>query len=118
MEITQEWIDQFNKKCAQFIGWKYKKSPKHYLDGYHTHSNNFINAQWIPRKHLKFHSDWNWIHEVLKKISIIYYQEEPENYSVYNLPIFAPKEFVVENINNFIDWYNEQKERKSLHSEK
>jgi hypothetical protein len=58
---------EFNKLCAEFFEWEfvYKKG---YVNGYSTIINNFIGSEYVPIIHLKFHSDWNWIMEVVSAI--------------------------------------------------
>jgi len=121
---------EFNKLCAEFFEWEfvYKKG---YVNGYSTIINNFIGSEYVPIIHLKFHSDWNWIMEVVEKI------EHIKKYSigidshpsygtsvliqhahingVYDLVIkesthWNKKEAVVEAIWQFLNWYNEQKQ--------
>lgn len=114
MEMTQEWIHQYNKKCAVFLGWKNK---------------GMVNLElWVPTEHrhgimtsdLKFHSDWNWIHEVLDKIDTIGQCGWMKNHAVIfvdgktislvSVKQFKRKEAVIQAMNQFIDWYNKQKE--------
>jgi len=119
MEMTQEWIDQFNKKCAELLEWKNKGMVN--LELWVSTERQY----GITTSDLKFHSDWNWIHEVLDKI-------EKENFSIeiyslgynnHSMVIYSAgaivcqsglvdvkKEAVIQAINQFIDWYNKQKE--------
>ena len=68
MEMTQEWIRNYNKKCAEFLGWKYDSKT----------SIHFTKGTWIDNKNighcaergLSFHSDWNWIMEVCIKLGM------------------------------------------------
>ena len=89
MELTQEWITQFNKKCAEFLGasitekdneW-YVTTWKKDLDviricniemwgtkeeTYSKLLSSILNTSYGEWG--KFHSDWNWIMEVVEKI--------------------------------------------------
>ena len=122
MEMTQEWIAQFNKKCAEFLGWK---PNKHNNGG----SDDFYDNPQIYSSDLKFHSDWNWIMEVVDRIENTKTTDlsnaEPfvtirlvgcdiKFYNKERLPILTnaktKKEAVIQAIDQFIDWYNKEKE--------
>ncbi len=113
--MTQEEILQYNKRCAEFLG----------MD-----NDAFLLAKQIEKNtgicHLKFHSDWNWIMEVVeaiehKTIEGYPYRFETKNGYVWFLNELADKdsiiiqteinsslkEAVVEAINQFLIWYNE-----------
>jgi hypothetical protein len=110
---------EFNKLCAEFFEWEfvYKKG---YVNGYSTIINNFIGSEYVPIIHLKFHSDWNWIMEVVEKIQ--YYKAliisnnhceihfMPEDGVRINIGRRTTKEAVVQAIWEFLNWYNEQKQ--------
>ena len=102
MEITQEWIDQYNKKCAEFIGWKSSIASEYYT------TTMWGGCGFTPF-HMKFHSDWNWIMEVVEKIV-----EIPDGVGYqFKRSIegcFDSKQEVIQAIDQFIDWYNKQKE--------
>ncbi len=97
---------EFNKLCAEFLGGKIKEDGwnfcltdfgvKHCGYGFHEGFD------------LKFHSDWNWIMEVVEKISNI-----PDGVGyvfVRDLDgVMHKKQVVVESIWQFLNWYNEQK---------
>lgn len=129
--MNKKWIAQFNKKCAEFIGAYFcdddkKEFPNGYwlIDDYYRELPLYLNQ-------FKFHSDWNWIMEVVEKIESFIFQEPvPDTYyevrlvgSVYvyigsnngdelitvdDQP--SKKQAVVKAIDQFIDWYNKQKE--------
>jgi hypothetical protein len=106
MEMTQEWIDSFHRKTMNFIGgfeiFNDFEGKERYIEI--ETGNTFLLEE------MDWFDDWNWIHVILDKIAKIYYEEEPDNYSVYNLPIFAPKEGVIQAIDQFLTWYyNENK---------
>ena len=134
MELTQEWITQFNNKCAEFLGLDiiptYSNEPRYrYIDGYEYYLHK-----------LRFQFDWNWIMKVVEKIEELGYQfdingnEAGINSNIistrniatggtmnsYNEKYFptlisvaeedySKKAAVVEAIHQFIDWYNKQK---------
>ncbi len=106
-----------NKLIAEFMGAKYDKDTT-----FPIHKNDL----WLPNhgvcnfvdnngKSLKFHSDWNWLMEVVEKIELE--GHKLSNISKYihnNKTIFDLKlsevnivtvyDYVVE----FIIWYNQQ----------
>lgn len=115
MEMTQEWITQYNKKCAQFL--EAKKAD----DGNYVFPMN-LDKNWLGDIHqiynMKFHSDWNWIMEVCFKISSL---SSDVSFGGLNGRVFRFKhsmfweliedknKFLLK-IEEFIDWYNRQKE--------
>lgn len=126
---------EYNRLCAEFLGWEslspktkycYWKYPEEksftFKLGSPVHSNNLI-----------FHSDWNWIMEVVEKIEItnspslnewmrsyvtiwsnregctIEVKTEEEDFYT-SIPVKTTKqEAVVQAIWQFLNWYNEQK---------
>lgn len=127
--MKQEWITQYNKKCAEFMGGVYDSDATRYWF--------YLPVKWdevfAPTTNdLKFHSDWNWIMEVLCKIEEIHHTvisqgitghyininrkdvdivtETLDNPSKFMGVGKTKKEAVIRAIDQFIDWYNKQKE--------
>lgn len=129
--MNQQEIIEFNRKCAEFLG--FKKS-----DFYHVNKTlYYIKDTDCPVKFhgrddtLQFHSDWNWIMEVVGKIqSLDIVHDNTRSYdSVFKewQCTFSPsykthdfdyiagrsktleKEAVVEAINQFLTWHNANK---------
>ena len=106
--MTEEWIGAYNRKCAEFIGEEI--------------TEYFVETQMDLRgsNELMFHSDWNWIMEVIDKIDTIGQSGWMKNHAVIFVdgnPIslvsveqFKRKEATIKAINQFIDWYNEHRE--------
>lgn len=96
--MTQEEILEYNKRCAEFLG----------MD-----NDAFLLEKQIEKNtaicHLNFHSDWNWIMEVVEAIVIYYKDKEIPQIHLLNQPIFTPKEAVVQAINQFLIWYEQNK---------
>lgn len=116
--MTPEEIQEYNKLCAEFLGWKYQSNP---LERWY--------GQWFHvqrEERLYFDSDWNWIHEV--KASICnspkvdefntHYDSVAKGYHCSILPVYknsfdgfytkvfnTEKEAVVEAIYQFLKWY-------------
>lgn len=100
--MTQEEILQYNKRCAEFLG----------MD-----NDAFLLAKQIEKNtgicHLKFHSDWNWIMEVVeaieKKAWVNIKGCAVDISTIANLNAPTKKEAVVEAINQFLIWYEQNK---------
>lgn len=54
--MTQQEILEYNQRCAEF------------LDLHRDEEVVIYNMESYPYDYLKFHSDWNWIMEVINKI--------------------------------------------------
>lgn len=122
--MKQKEILEYNKLCAEFLGLE--------LSGPGFPSGYFYKQDYYHFEDLKFHSDWNWIHEVLKKITTIQYHWELINFhgtfeekncmkcEIFSLRPYESnngfsykssdeKEAVIQAINQFLIWYNENK---------
>ena len=125
--MTQEEILEYNKRCADFLGWKLENGTT----CLYFHDKRPIGQTW-DYKDMRYHSDWNWIMEVLQKITSTGYnwelidfngtaeEEEFMRCSIFNLDITKPlykfkstssdaKKAVVETINQFLIWHEENK---------
>ena len=64
-------IKEYNKMCAEFLGGtEYIPKPWYYFPRYQRHwfFPNRLEPNRFTSKMLKFHTDWNWIMEVVEKI--------------------------------------------------
>lgn len=111
--MTTEEILEYNKRCAEFLGWDYNKFMDRWNEDMH-HQYSFVEST-----ELKFHSDWNWIMEVVEAIEELFdgevlveisdescyigYHKEYEKYATME----SKKEAVVQAINQFLIWYKE-----------
>ena len=136
MELTSEWIAKFNRKCAEFLGWKHYEGLNVKSNGsFETiQSNNYFFNRVYTKSELKFHSDWNWMMEVIKKIESIKrtdgagvsrYTFRWRNYislficfvedSTTTQDVIeqdsenSKEEATIQAIDQFIDWYNQHK---------
>lgn len=125
--MTQEEIKNYNRLCAEFLDYIIKSKNEWY---------NYEQA-WLPKgkthyalEQLKFHSDWNWIMEVVEAIeklkycvnvtfhsksrihSCCVYNEKGELISMREGNRISKKEAVVQSINQFLIWYNETSNQK------
>lgn len=125
--MTQEWIAQFNKKCAEFLGFKYHEGSEYW-------TTLLWGGNGFTLRQMGFHSDWNWIMEIVDKIESLedkqFYMEwfwlNKTNVGLYQretnsgstlweyIARFSDaktkKQAVIQAIDQFIDWYNKQKE--------
>ena len=120
--MTQEEIQEYNKRCAEFLGGLYVRDESLSFEPKgRWHINKFPDA--LQDYNLKFHSDWNWIMELLEKIESLRYNTIiGHNLTVIQSPPvkkissiiakvehknLSKKEAVVQAINQFLIWYNE-----------
>lgn len=121
-------IKEYNKMCAEFLKWEHTSN-----DGFicietycHLDYNSYYSG---THSHLRFHTDWNWIMEVVEKIestqrskfspythpavevsslccSIVFYG----NYKQVVAEVIRPtkKEAVVQAVWEFLNWYQQQ----------
>lgn len=131
--MSKEEILEYNKRCAEFLDWKktYAHEFDKYgycqtVDGYETPFINIISDEQIieynnsrftySERELQFHSDWNWIMEVVEAIQKIsevnIYKDECSIAKKVNVSYIKgygkTKEAVVQAINQFLIWHNEQ----------
>jgi hypothetical protein len=133
--MTQQEIQERNKQIALMLGWEYideKVSYQNYgwwVKGtYHLDADARSNKNWIGfNSDIKFHSDWNWLHEAVEFIENIKDEQGYgnminiwvngcnvcENNAGYKIieNIFAPtkKEAVFIVVSDFAKLYNEKK---------
>jgi hypothetical protein len=126
--MTQEEVLEFNKRCAEFLGYINTTPNDKDFDIYHNEKGMIIGNKiytMIEPMSAKFHSDWNWIMEVVEKILKDY---RTDFYLDFDMPVsdtftvsigsdgkyrsdgeskINSKEAVVQAINQFLIWYNE-----------
>ena len=119
--MTKEWFIAFNNKCAKFTGWDYNFGSSLYYPSYEFAKAVGIGQGAWTLNVLRFHSDWNWIMEVVEAIQKIrpliishnhceiHMYEERKNISI-NIAKNSTITAVIQSIDQFIDWYNKQKE--------
>ena len=124
--MTQEEILDYNRRCALFIGGKQAKDTLPFVKE-RLNENDY----WLPifgiksLNQMKFHSDWNWIMEVVEAIEdldivasfqieqptiYIWKSSEESTFEYIEVNIFtmSKKEAVVQAINQFLIWYNNE----------
>ena len=126
--MTQEETIQYNKRCVDLLPFNYRNQSKYWII-YKYDDNSFFgkNRRYLAVNNLKFHSDWNWIMEVVEAIeklgyeSLIgggeyYYPEKGMRYIqsfikdeiTIHEEAKTKKEAVVQAINQFLIWYEQQ----------
>jgi hypothetical protein len=138
--MTQEEIQEYNKRCAEFLGWYkvintqpfieiFSKNEIEWLSEYRSY-RTYTGKYQFSIKLCKFHSDWNWIMEVVERIQtldrlggIVEIKQarckitscmagdnsiyaDVSNYFKYGIK--GQKEAVVQAINQFLIFYNDK----------
>jgi hypothetical protein len=128
--MTQQETLDYNKRCAEFLGSELKNDGQFdywTYDHLGFDSIKISGSAWVSGN-FKFHSDWNWIMEVVEAIEDIIFDEDNSfnvtigstNYCVIqdsNGEVFetiqdygdSKKETVVQAINQFLIWYEQNK---------
>ena len=102
--MNQQEIIEFNRKCAEFMDIKLKPRYRHLVYG------EFL-------EDMKFHSDWNWIMQVVENIEGLGFEVVLDTshtfvrYSGTNTQTgldksISKKERIINSINEFLTWYN------------
>lgn len=121
--MTQEEILQYNKRCAEFLGYKCSINEQYELPNMMTFppkgmSNLCHTAKVCCIEDMQFHSDWNWIMEVVEDIEKIFHIQGVEingkwccikTNTFHEYRGVNKKEAVVEAINQFLIWYEQNK---------
>ena len=111
--MNQQEILEYNKRCAEFLGYEISENKECFKL---PTKNGWINLNI-------FHSDWNWIMEVVEAIEkvadwtleCLNYSDGSRNYQMMiplsntNVIFKDKKEAVVQAINQFLIWYKENK---------
>lgn len=99
--MTQQEILDYNKRCAEFM---YPYAKAEYESGtIATDDGLFKKCIWVFGHYdlMKYHSDWNWIMEVVDKINSL--PLDTPTYTIQNLKLSTSKEVVVQTINYFLN---------------
>jgi len=125
--MKQKEILEYNKRCAEFLGYINLTPDDKDFDFYEKLDG--VLGKMLEPKSMKFHSDWNWIMEVVEKIQtldklggIVMIQQgrckitsrmagdnsvyaDVSHYYLHGMK--KQKEAVVQAINQFLIWYND-----------
>lgn len=135
MNWTKEEILEYNKKCAEFLGYELitpqmRKNPEQWKDNSYWEHKNKANVHTSKKVlgrdgYLSFHSDWDWIMEVVEAIEQLKFRVEITSISccIYKNSVLkssfhgikdksSKKEAIVQAINQFLIWYNNEKSNK------
>lgn len=117
--MTQEEILEYNKRCALFLGATLKHNQ-----GTANVTHYILNGESYLEHMLQFHSDWNWIMQVVEAIEKL--GETSTRYGILidittthirigkividlKLNPMNKKEAAVQAINQFLIWYDKNK---------
>ena len=110
--MNQQEILEYNKRCAEFLGFKCSINEQYELPKMMTfppkkNSNLCYTAKICCIDDMQFHIDWNWIKSLLEKISSLNEDDFSDKTQqafedLLDLSLFSSKESVCESINNFI----------------
>jgi hypothetical protein len=127
--MTQQEIQERNKQIALMLGWEYideKVSYQNYgwwVKGtYHLDADARSNKNWIGfNSDIKFHSDWNWLHEAVEFIESKGYDvfvnglycritdSGMSDFEIESGTVLNKKEAVFIVVSDFAKLYNEKK---------
>lgn len=120
--MTQQEIINQNEKFAKFLGWeKYEDVNERFYGNWKP--NTTLEKPWSVRVEvLQFHTDWNWIMEVIKDIENLYngaviveITDKSCNISIYKFlykkytTMNTKIEAVTQAINQFLIWHEQNK---------
>lgn len=109
--MTQQETLEYNKRCAEFMGYKCSINGQYELPNMMTFppkkkSNLCHTAKVCCVEDMQFHSDWNWIMEVVNTIEKVAWVNikgcAVDISTIANLNAPTKKEAVVEAINQFL----------------
>lgn len=121
--MNNQEILEYNRKCAEFMGWEINTFKEQYL--YIVSPETA--TQYNSLEELKFHSDWNWIMDVIEKMEKNFKKyyirtniwnktcnisaENSKYIEVFDISKRSPtkKESTIEAITQFLTWYNANK---------
>jgi len=97
---------EFNITCADFLGWRRRGM----VDLFYYIKDDNTEVEICD---LKFHIDWNWIHEVVDNIKLLTNPNansdttfSTKKYEIRHHLGISNKEGVIKEINKFLIWYN------------
>ncbi len=102
-------LEEYNKMCAEFLGWK-KNNHSFIFD----ESECMLCLSNVFIEDLKFHSDWNWIMEVVERIESKGYDvfSGQSDMEIESNKCATLKESAVQLIWQFLNWYKENEDKK------
>jgi len=92
-----------NKIIAEFMGRNGKINKSLYT---WKGIDKLLTGGWIPVEQMKFHSDWNWLMEVVEKISEYRLVYPNKANKVCDLKVVINKDALYNSCVEFIKWYN------------
>jgi len=116
--LTAEEIQEYNKRCAEFIGFFDEETDRFIFDIKLFNFQSYSFSEKHHKNQLCFDVGWNWIMEVIKKIESLTVNTRisieshsckltQDNYSNIEIGL-TKKEAVIQAINQFLIFYNEK----------
>lgn len=116
---VEDYVLSYNKLIAEFMEVVPKLSDIYYLPEFGNYLYSYGNIEYVDcfrANSLQYHSSWNWIMPVWKKISMLEKLDEYCNESVFHSEFV--EDFINVDIENlflhiveFIKWYNKNDKR-------
>lgn len=75
-------VREYNKRCAEFLGQRLISKDDFNMLGENAYTGENKNIKWGIIEYLKFHSNWNWIMEVVEVI------ENKSRYTIMNTDLY------------------------------
>ena len=98
-----------NELITEFMGWETSTGNSLANTPLLVYHNPEIVDRVFSASELRFHSSWDWLMPVVKKISRLY-DQEPEHLDEYEavirIPIIETMENIYKAVVEFIKWYN------------
>jgi hypothetical protein len=118
MDLKPYNEQEFNRLCAEFLGYVNTTPTDPDFNIFENEKGMIIGNKihtMLETMSMKFHSDWNWIHEVIEKINDTPIEDGfieciEAKYLIFQRLGKTHKSAVVEAIWQFLNWYNEQKQ--------
>ena len=113
--MTDKEILNYNKRCAEFLGYVNITPTDKDFNIYEKKDCYSYIPNEIELISMKFHSDWNWIMEVIQEIRRLVFPLELEKIvfrkweALVNALGLTDKQIVAERLNEFLIWYNKLK---------
>jgi hypothetical protein len=110
-------LKEYSNYCAKLLGYL-NTTPTDPDFNIYENKNGFVidgkQYTMLETMSMKFHSDWNWIHEVIEKINDTPIEDGfieciEAKYLIFQRLGKTHKSAVVEAIWQFLQWYNQNK---------